>query len=310
MSDSNEFIAQIMKRGIAKKNRFRVTIPLPQEIFNENGTKNDKPLSQTNIDGIYRGIKVVSAFFGGLPEAARSLQAMCYMAGIPSVGVETTQLTQNGNHIKIPTNKAQNDIDFTFFLPKDFYERKVMDSWKNLIIDPYTSKVGYYEDFICDICIEQLDDKGNTVHKVFLFEAMPTLFSQIDLDKSSQDTFQQFNITFSYNKLLTATEYEKRTNRDDFLPFGIVDALASGQWETAAQKSGQLWRKLQQGNLTGEGLFIRQQIDEMLKDATGVSINDFEIISVGMKRDIQNNPRLTDQDKSQLVGMLDNLVKK
>lgn len=312
MSDSNEFYAQIINRGISRKNRFRVTIPLPAGIFDSNATaKSDtNNWNSGGLNNIFQGIKIVSAFYGGMPASARNLQAMCYMAGIPSVGIDTSVLNQNGNHIKIPTNKTQNDIDFSFFLPKDYFERKIMDAWKNLIIDPYTSKMGYYDDFKCDILIEQLDERGNSVHQSYLYEAVPTTFSQIDLDKSSADTFQQFNVSFTYNKLLSATEYEQRSTRDDFLPLGIIDAIAAGEWETAAQKSGQMWRKLQDGNLTGESLFIRQQIDDIIKNSTGVSLHDFEIISNGMKRDINNNNRISVSDKIQLTNMLNDLVKK
>lgn len=316
MEDYNNAITQIINRGLSRKNRFRVTIPLPPGIFDSNATlANDGPAYEkggaNSLGKIFRSTaRIVNAFFGGSNDRSRSLQIMCMNVSIPGVGIDTTPMNNNGNHIKMPNNKSNIDLDLNFLLANDYYEKSVMDAWKNLIFDPYTTKMGYYEDFVTDICVEQLDTEDQVVHRIYIIEAHPIQFANIDLDKAATDQFNQYNITFSYNKVLSETEYEQRSLASDFLPLGIADALTSGDWETAASKAGQLYRKIKSGNFTGEALLAYKQLDKLVNDMAGISISDFERISIGVRRDILGNDNLTATEKSSLLGMLQDVTGK
>lgn len=312
MQDFHNFITQIVQRGISRKNRFRVTIPLPEGIFNSNATAaNDGPAyKSSNWSSLFQtGVKVVNAFFGGTSNSSKSLQAMVSVASMPGVSFDTTVLNNNGNHIKMPNNRTQMDLDLTFLLANDYFEKQIMDAWKKLIQDPYTSKMGYYDDYTVDIVVEALDSEDNPVHRVYLIEAVPINFNSIELDKGATDQYNQYNVTFSYNKLLTETEYEQRSLSEDFLPLGIADAIASGDWETAASKAGQLYKKIKQGNFTGEALLVYRQLDKLIKDSAGISLADFERISVGVQRDILGNDNLSAVEKSNLLSLLQDVVK-
>lgn len=312
MQDFHNFITQIVQRGISRKNRFRVTIPLPEGIFNPNATsQNDGPAYQSsNWSSLFQtGIKVVNAFFGGTTESSKSLQAMVSIASLPGVSMDTTVVNNNGNHIKMPNNRTQTDIDFSFMLANDYFEKLILDAWRKIIQDPYTSKMGYYDDYTVDIIIEALDTEDNPVHRVYLLEAHPINFSSVELDKGAADQYNQYNVTFSYNKILSETEYQQRSLSDDFLPLGIADALTSGDWETAASKAGQLFRKIKQGNFTGEALLVYRQLDKLIRDAAGISLADFERISVGVQRDILGNDNLTALEKTNLLSLLKDVVK-
>ncbi|WJJ54037.1 baseplate hub subunit [Escherichia phage AV101] len=314
MEDYRNFITQMLHRGLSRKNRFRVTIPLPPGIFDSNATlANDGKAYRTNSsfgDLFKQSARIVNAFFGGTNQTSRSLQMMCMVASLPGVGIDTTPMTSNGNHIKMPNNKSNVDLDLSFLLANDYYEKSVMDKWKSLIFDPHTTKMGYYEDFVTDICIEQLDTEDQVVHRVYIVEAHPINFSSIELDKGATDQFNQYNISFSYNKVLSETEYETRSLSSDFLPLGIADALTSGDWETAASKAGQLYRKVKEGNFTGEALLAYKQLDQLVNNLAGISIQDFERISVGISRDIMGNDNLTAAEKTSLLGLLKDVMGK
>lgn len=314
MEDYRNFITQMLQRGLSRKNRFRVTIPLPPGIFDSNATlANDGKAYRTNSsfgDLFKQSARIVNAFFGGTNQTSRSLQMMCMVASLPGVGIDTTPMTNNGNHIKMPNNKSNVDLDLSFLLANDYYEKSVMDKWKSLIFDPHTTKMGYYEDFVTDICIEQLDTEDQVVHRVYIVEAHPINFSSIELDKGATDQFNQYNISFSYNKVLSETEYETRSLSSDFLPLGIADALTSGDWETAASKAGQLYRKVKEGNFTGEALLAYKQLDQLVNNLAGISIQDFERISVGISRDIMGNDNLTAAEKTSLLGILQDVMEK
>lgn len=314
MEDYRNFMTQMIQRGISRKNRFRITIPLPQGIFDSNATlKNDGPAYTSNSsfgDTFRQAARIVNAFFGGTNQSSRSLQMMCMTASLPGVGIDTTPMNNNGNHIKMPNNKSNIDLELTFLLANDYYEKSIMDGWRNLIFDPSTTKLGYYEDFVTDICIEQLDTEDQVVHRVYVVEAHPVQFANIDLDKGAADQFNLYNISFSYNKVLSETEYEQRSATSDFLPFGITDALASGDWETAASKAGQLYQKIKTGNFTGEALLAYKQLDNLINNMAGISLSDFERISIGVRRDIMGNDNLTATEKSSLLGLLQDVVRR
>lgn len=315
MEDYKNFLTDILQRGISRKNRFRVTIPLPMGVFDSNATaENDGRAYNTNTGTfaeLFRSsARIVNAFFGGTNKTAKSLQMMCMVSSIPGVGIDTTPMNSNGNHIKMPNNKSNVDLDLSFLLATDYYEKTIMDSWKNLIFDPYTTKMGYYEDIVTDICIEQLDTEDQVVHRVYIIEAHPISFASIELDKSASDQFNQYNVTFSYNKVLSETEYETRSLSSDFLPLGITEALASGDWETAASKAGQLYRKVKEGNFTGEALLAYKQLDKLVNNVAGISLQDFERISVGIQRDILGNDNLTAAERTSLLQILKDVVKR
>ena len=307
--DYRNFLTQMLQRGISRKNRFRVTIPLPPGVFDSNATlANDGQAytSESSFGDLFKQTaRVVNAFFGGTNQTARSLQMMCMVAALPGMALDTTAMNNNGNHIKMPNNKSNIDLELSFLLANDYYEKSVIDKWKSLIIDPVTSKMGYYEDFVTDICIEQLDTEDQVVHRVYVVEAHPINFASIDLDKGAADQFNQYNVSFSYNKVLSETEYETRSLSSDFLPLGIIDSLASGDWETAASKAGQLYKKVKEGNYTGEALLAYKQIDNLVNNLAGISLSDFERISVGIRRDIMGNDNLTASEKSSLLGQLE-----
>lgn len=323
MSDI-DMVSALLQRGIAHKNRFRVTIPLPDGVTNSSATtKNDtndwnslngssswNDILKTGASYLKTGVGIVNAFFGGSTEVAKSLQIMCSSSAFPGMNVDTAVMSQNGNHIKVATGISQAEVDFVFLLGVDFFEKQVLDSWKALIYDMDTGKTGYHEDYTVDICIEQLDTEDQPVHKVYITDAYPMVFSSIEVDRQAQDQFQQYNISFSFNHTMSETQYETRPASSDFLPIAITDAITSGDWITAASKAGTLYRNIKEGNFTGEALLAYRQLDAVVRSMAGVSIADFERMSVGIQRDILGNDNLTAAERTSLLQLLKDVVQK
>lgn len=313
MDDFRNAVTQIVQRGVSRKNRWRVTIPLPDGIFDENAVAKSNKNPYENATGllgaIQTGFNVVNAFFGGKSSASRSLQALCSMAAFPGVSIDTTAMNNDGNHIKMANSISQSDIDFTFILANDFFEKQVLDSWRKLVYDPHNIKMGYWDDYTVDIILEQLDSEDNPVHRMYITGAYPINFESIILDKGAADQYHQYTVSFTFNHMMSDTEYQQRNISSDFLPIGIADALATGDWETAASKAGQLYRKIKQGNFTGEALLVYKQLDQLVRNMAGISIQDFERISIGIQRDILGNSQLSATEKSNLLSLLKDVVR-
>lgn len=312
MQDFRNAITEIVQRGVSRKNRFRVSIPLPDGVYDETalGNSNMNPYKPTGgvLSGLRQGIRIVNAFFGGKSKSAASLEIMCSMSAFPGVSIDTTQMNNDGNHIKVANNISQNDIDFTFIVGSDFFEKQILDAWRRLIYDPHTIKMGYWDDYSVDIVIEQLDTMDNVIYRIHLTGAYPINFSSIELDKGATDQYHQYNLLFTFNHMMNDNEYTASNTSSDFLPIGIADSLISGDWETAASKAGQLYKKIKDGNFTGEALFAYQRLDKLVNEMAGVSIADFERISIGIQRDILGNDQISAVDKSNLLSLLKGVI--
>lgn len=313
MQDFRNAVTEIVQRGLSRKNRWRVTIPLPDGVFDSSvpGSSDKNPYKPNGLlSTLQTGVKIVNAFFGGKTKSAASLQAMCSMAAFPGVAIDTTAMNSDANHIKMANNISQSDVDFTFIIGTDFYEKQVMDSWRKLIYDPHTIKMGYWDDYTVDIIIEQLDTMDNVVHRMYLTGAYPMNFETVILDKGAADQYHQYTLTFTFNHMMNDTEYSNGNTSSEFLPIGIAESLITGDWETAASKAGQLYRKIKDGNFTGEALFAYQQLDKLVNSMAGVSIADFERISIGFQRDIMNNSQISAVDKSNLLSLLKDVTRR
>lgn len=310
--DFRNAVTEIVQRGLSRKNRWRVTIPLPDGVFDQvtNNSSDTNPYKNTGgiLSGLQTGVKIVNAFFGGKTKTAATLQAMCSMAAFPGVSIDTSPMNQDGNHIKVANNISQQDVDFVFIVATDFFEKQILDTWRKLIYDPHNIKMGYWDDYTVDIILEQLDTMDNVVYRMYMTGAYPLNFSSIELDKGAADQYHQYTLSFTFNHMLSDTEYQTNNTSSDFLPIGIADALASGDWETAASKAGQLYKKIKDGNFTGEALYAYQQLDKLVNSMAGVSIADFERISIGFQRDVLGNDQISAVDKTNLLSLLKDVI--
>ena len=62
---------------------------------------------------------------------------------------------------------------------------------------------GYYKNYVKDIVIKQLDQKGNTLYSVQLIDAFPTNLEMIQLNNQAQTAAMEMTVGFSYRNYKT-----------------------------------------------------------------------------------------------------------
>lgn len=167
----DDFKSLISRRGgVAKANRFSVTIPLPAGI----------------VSGGDRG---------------RDLTLLCESTSIPGKQITTFEFSPFGHQRKIPSGYMLEDVSCVFHLTGDFYAKDMFDQWQKLVISQPSYLLSYDDEFKADIEITQLGENDEPLWNVTLQGAYPITVNALTLDANSDNTAQKLNVTFAYNEI-------------------------------------------------------------------------------------------------------------
>ncbi len=196
MSNINEFLAFVKANGIARVNRFRLTMNLPQVVVdrmaNELGTSLDDGLSRSGYSESIN--KVYSPTLG-----AYALSIMCHGVTLPGTTVSTQDMKHQNSTRKMPTDKSYSDFECTFISSGNMLERKVFDAWIGAMFNK-DHTVAYYDDYVVDVSIEVLNESDEVVYTYKLSEAYPSAINPLGLDRSTANQFQTFQASFHFTK--------------------------------------------------------------------------------------------------------------
>jgi hypothetical protein len=172
MDNITQFVALInAKGGVAKKNRFRMSIPLTNEL---------SPISASGDKG-------------------RDMSLLCESISFPSKTIQSFEFSSYRNPIKIPTGFANEDVTAVFHLTNDYYIKNIFDLWLNSIVDVENYFISYDKQFKTDIKIFQLDEHDRIIYGVKLKDAYPISMSGVELDNSQNNATQKLTVDFTYN---------------------------------------------------------------------------------------------------------------
>lgn len=163
-----KFISQVKSRGLARTNRYEVSIPFP-----EFGTW-----------GISR-------------EASTLTNLLCDSVSLPGVNIATVPHRFYGESREMPYEKGFDPITMTYYVDSGMQVKTAFDRWCAMIIDPLNRTVGYYDDYTrdIDIIVENVD--GSTPMTVTLREAFPKTVGSIQMDSGSRD-IMKLSVTWQY----------------------------------------------------------------------------------------------------------------
>lgn len=128
---------------------------------------------------------------------ARKLTFRCENAEIPGKTFMTHDQKIYGPTEKFPYQHSYNDMNMTFIVSDDMFEKKFFDTWIERIssIDSYNFK--YKTEYATTIIINQFDVSGDNSYSVSLIDAYPISVNQLDLDWSS-DAHHKLAVVFAY----------------------------------------------------------------------------------------------------------------
>jgi hypothetical protein len=168
MADINEFIAIVKNEGLARTNRFVVYITPPARLV-----------------GVANNTK---------------LRFLCESASIPGMNFLSNPVMTYGEQREVIYNRSFEPVNLEFMLDQDMEIKRFFDSWQNLIINPRTRMLSYYENYIGTVEIYQLDNSGKESSRyiVRLNEAFPKSVAPISYSYGNKDI----------TKLSVAIEYK------------------------------------------------------------------------------------------------------
>ncbi|AXC34400.1 baseplate tail tube [Vibrio phage YC] len=302
MSELTNFLAHVTQYGLGRKNRFRVTIPLPQTLDEQiEGSQGEL------ANWLREGISIVQVMRGGLPNASRGLQVMCSNLQLPGSNILTEDVKHTGHTIKIAQGSEDTDIEIGFLLSRDMVEYHTLGLWRDLIHDRRTGKLGYYDDYVTDVTIEVLDEYDRIATSMTLIDAWPILSTPVDYDRASSDEFQIINTTWTYKTHMDTSQLQSAGVLDNV---GIIEDLESGNYSQALYG-------VRQSVLSGQGLMgtsVGRDIQNMIGNIVeGVGEGNKDILSgalSGINQDLINGIQGLDaSDTDRLTSLIQQLTK-
>lgn len=305
MNDLTKFISHVRNHGVARSNRFRVTIPLPSKLDSQVNKEEDE---NSIASWVKTGIRLATIFTGGTVEGARGLQVMCSATQLPGSNIDTSDANHTGHSFKVATGTSKTDIDFSFLLSGDMLEKQVIDRWKEIIVNSKTKKIGYYDDYTTDIQIDVLDNMDKVVYTSILEEAYPVLFNVVDLDKEDTDNFLKYQLAFTY-KTETKPDVVATNPLLDLTPVQMAQDFMNGDLDSVADKARVFKQQLDAGTLkTSLGMETYGMCGNVLNASAGVGMNDMEGVIGGLKTSVKGTSGLDSGDSGKILGALDGLL--
>ena len=172
----NEFRSQMIGDG-ARPNLFEVTMPFPA--------------------------------FSAPGNAQTKLTFMCKTAQLPGATLGVVPVQYFGRELKFVGNRTFADWSITVINDEDFTIRNTMERWMNTlnshstnVRNPGSAQPSGYS---VDAEVIQYGKTGNELKKYKFVGMFPIDLAPIDLDWGSNDTIEEFSVTFAYQYWETET---------------------------------------------------------------------------------------------------------
>ena len=128
------------------------------------------------------------------------LAVSCENITMPGKNISTQEIKTHGPVDDMPYEVSYSgDVEATFKVAGDYFERNFFDAWQNTIIDPRTNNLGYKDSYSCEIEITQLDLQDQPIYHLVLEDAFPKVVGPIELG-DDREGYQRQMIGFSYRK--------------------------------------------------------------------------------------------------------------
>ena len=162
--------------GFAKNNKFSVVISAPSGI----------PALQNNA-------------------ILRRLSFFCDTVSLPTKSLATYEKQIYGPVKAMPYRMTFTEASMSFYLPDEMPEKRFFDFWQDAIVSTKTGNISYYEDYVCDITIQKfsrtaVDFSDTPTYTVKLFDAWPSIVSEVQLSHSGGTEAMKLPVTFQFKK--------------------------------------------------------------------------------------------------------------
>ena len=140
---------------------------------------------------------------GGLMR--RQLSFLCDTVTLPTKSLATFEKTIYGPVKAMPYRMTFTEASMSFIMTDSMIEKDYFDAWQNKIIDQKTGNVGFFDDYKIDITIKKFGRAANDLgdrptYEVTLFDAWPSIVSEVQLSHSGGTEAMKLPVTFQFKK--------------------------------------------------------------------------------------------------------------
>lgn len=177
--------------GLSQNNRFNVIMTPPNtDVF---------PM---NVPDVMNSLLTGSFDLRNLLTDPRDISFLATRAAFPSWNLSTFEYQTYEQVNKFPYSVVQEDLTLSFLCTNDYYVKKLLDGWMNAVMNVGTHIVNYKQDYVTDIVVSQLNEKGIPFYSYKFINAYPLIETAIEFEQGGTE-FVQFDVTFAYDKFFT-----------------------------------------------------------------------------------------------------------
>jgi len=197
----NSFKTSISKFGLSKPNRFDILISNPSG----NGISNmTNSLSRQRYLKGKDGDELIGVRCESIDMPGKTLR---------SVAEENVY----GPSYEIPQGMTfTNSIEAVFLLDRNLFVKRYFDAWQDSIHDANNFNMNYYNEYVRDMIIRQLDEQDVPVYSCRVYEVYPKTVELISLSNESRSQVSKLNVSFAFRY------WEEEDSYSQFNPTAIV----------------------------------------------------------------------------------------
>jgi len=142
----------------------------------------------------------ISFIKGTDPLTNLRLAVSCESATVPGKTISTQQIKMHGPIHDIPYEESfAGDLDVTFRVAGDMFERTFFESWQQEIVNPYTNNLKYQDTYAETMEITQLDLKDKPIYRCVMEDVWPKTIGPLTIGDEGGAN-HKIQIGFSYRK--------------------------------------------------------------------------------------------------------------
>jgi len=183
----NEILSEFRSGdGYARPSRYEILIQPP------NGFSGEGRSQLKNIWALIMGQNVADS-------TVRRTSLRCSQISFPGRTLDSQQDTNIYGPVRnIVQGFSFAEMQAQFQLSTDLREKTFFETWQRLAFDPITFDIGYYNSYVGNIQIYQLDEQDRRQYGVELVECFPKSIEPVSLDYAAANTISTVGISFSY----------------------------------------------------------------------------------------------------------------
>ena len=132
-------------------------------------------------------------------DTVRQTSLACENISFPGRNIDTTEDTNIYGPVRsIVTGYTYGDVQATFLCSNDRRENLFFEVWQRLTFNPQTWAMGYYNNYVGTIQINQLDQDDDRQYGIALMDCFPKDIGAQDVSQSSNNAISTITVTFSY----------------------------------------------------------------------------------------------------------------